>query len=112
MNDYLLMIAGSDIDSFYQIEEFPEASEVTMAQPLGKKVGGCVLNVAAVSASKGINTKVLDYLKENDEDTELLINTLKEKIQQAAITSLPMHLQYFHSPVLISLLFLLILSLF
>ena len=77
MNDYLLMIAGSDIDSFYQIEEFPEASEVTMAQPLGKKVGGCVLNVAAVSASKGINTKVLDYLKENDEDTELLINTLK-----------------------------------
>ena len=79
MNDYLLMIAGSDIDSFYQIEEFPEASEVTMAQPLGKKVGGCVLNVAAVSASKGINTKVLDYLKENDEDTELLINTLKEK---------------------------------
>ncbi|MGN1399628.1 MAG: carbohydrate kinase family protein [Erysipelotrichaceae bacterium] len=79
MNNYLLMIAGSDIDSFYQVEEFPSASEVTMAIPLGKKVGGCVLNVAAVASSKAVRTKVIDYLKQDDEDTDLLIKTLKEK---------------------------------
>lgn len=79
MDKYILMIAGSDIDTFYKTESFPSAGDVTMAEPLGKKVGGCVLNTAVVAASKGSDVKVLDCLKADDEDTDLLINTLKDK---------------------------------
>lgn len=79
MNKHILMIAGSDIDSFYQIEAFPGAGDVTMAKPLGEKVGGCVLNVAAVSASLGSDVKVLDYLKAEDEKTLWLVEELKKK---------------------------------
>ncbi len=79
MNKHLLMIAGSDIDSFYQVEAFPTAGDVTMAKPLGDKVGGCVLNVAAISASLGSEVKVLDYLKKDDEKTLWLLKELKKK---------------------------------
>lgn len=75
----MLMIAGSDIDSFYQIEAFPGAGDVTMAKPLGDKVGGCVLNVAAISAALGSKVKVLDYLKADDEKTFWLVDELKKK---------------------------------
>ncbi|MDO4377884.1 MAG: carbohydrate kinase family protein [Erysipelotrichia bacterium] len=79
MDDYILMIAGSDIDTFYKTEQFPQAGDVTMAEPLGKRVGGCVLNTAVVCAAKGSAVKVLDCLRSNDEDTDLLVETLKEK---------------------------------
>ena len=79
MNKHMLMIAGSDIDSFYQVEAFPGAGDVTMAKPLGDKVGGCVLNVAAISAALGSRVKVLDYLKKDDEKTLWLVDELKKK---------------------------------
>lgn len=76
MNDYILMIAGSDIDTFYDVEAFPGAGDVGMAVPRGQKVGGCVLNAAVVARSYGSKVKVLDYLKSDDPSTELFISTL------------------------------------
>lgn len=78
MSDYMLMIAGSDIDNFYEVEAFPSAGDVGIARPMGQKVGGCVLNVAVVARSYGSNVKVLDYLEKDSQDTELFIRTLNE----------------------------------
>ncbi len=79
MSKPILMIAGSDIDHFYDIEDFVGAGDVSMAKPVGKKIGGCVLNTAVVAASKGDQVRVIDYLKEDDKDTYLLVNGLKER---------------------------------
>jgi len=79
MNKHMLMIAGSDIDTFYQVEAFPMAGDGTMAKPLGDKVGGCVLNVAAISAALGSDVKVIDYLRADDEKTLWLVDEIKKK---------------------------------
>ena len=79
MANYLVFIAGSDIDYYYEVESFLKEGDACMATPLGRRVGGCVLNAAAVSSKLGSDVKVIDYLKENDEDTDLLINSIKEK---------------------------------
>lgn len=79
MSKPILMIAGSDIDHFYEIEDFVTAGDVSMAKPVGKKIGGCVLNTAVVAASKGDQVRVIDYLRAEDKDTELLVNGLKER---------------------------------
>ncbi|MCR5066518.1 MAG: carbohydrate kinase family protein [Erysipelotrichaceae bacterium] len=79
MRDYLLAVAGSDIDYFYRTETFLKPGDACIATPLGSKVGGCVLNVGAVAQAAGLDTVVLDYLKQDDEGTDLLISTLKEK---------------------------------
>ena len=78
MANYLVFIAGSDIDYYYEVESFLKEGDACMAKPLGKKVGGCVLNAAVTSSKLGSNVKVIDYLKENDEDTDLLIQSIKE----------------------------------
>lgn len=79
MDKPILMIAGSDIDYFYDVEAFPTAGDVSMAKVMGKKIGGCVLNTAVVMAAKGSKVRVIDYLKADDKETELLINGLKER---------------------------------
>lgn len=78
MSKYMLMIAGSDMDTFYEVEAFPSAGDVGIARPMGQKVGGCVLNVAAVASGYGSRVKVLDYLKLNDPDTDTFLKTLNE----------------------------------
>lgn len=78
MAKHLTFIAGSDIDYFYQTENFLKPGDACIVKPIDVKVGGCVLNAASVCAKLGSNVKVLDYLKEDDEDTNLIINTLKE----------------------------------
>lgn len=79
MDKSILMIAGSDIDYFYDVESFPVAGDVSMAKLVGKRIGGCVLNTAVVMAAKGSKVTVIDYLKADDKETELLINGLKER---------------------------------
>lgn len=78
MDKHLLFISGNDIDYFYEVESFLGKGDAGMAKPLYKAVGGCVLNAACVASKLGSNVKVLDYLKEEDDDTELLINSLLE----------------------------------
>ena len=79
MHDYLLAVAGSDIDHFYQTETFLKPGDACICTPLYQKVGGCVLNVGAVAQAAGLDCVVLDYLKENNGGTDLLVKTLREK---------------------------------
>ena len=76
MDKHLLFIAGNDIDYFYEVESFLGPGDVCVAKPLEKKIGGCVLNAASVCSMLGSDVKVLDYLKKDDEGTDLLINGL------------------------------------
>lgn len=77
MSKHLLFIAGSDIDYFYEIENFPMPGEAAISKYIESKVGGCVLNAASVASMLGSNTKVLDILNSEDEGTELILNALK-----------------------------------
>ena len=79
MAKHLLFIAGSDIDYFYDVESFLSQGDACLAKPLGSKIGGCVLNAASVCACLGSDVKVLDYLRENDKGTDMLLAGLKEK---------------------------------
>ena len=74
MDNYLLFIGGSDIDYFYEVETFLKKGDACIAKPLEKRVGGCVLNAACVSGSLGSNVKYIDYLKENDVDSKLIVD--------------------------------------
>ena len=78
MSKHLLFVAGSDIDYFYDVETFLGPSDACKAIPLGSKIGGCVLNAAAVSSMLGSDVKVLDCLKKDDEGSDLLIEGLKK----------------------------------
>ena len=78
MQEYILIISGSDIDYFYDIEAFLQEGEAGIAIPKDKKVGGCILNVGQVLAGFNNNVKVLDYLKEDDEDTNLLLKSMND----------------------------------
>ena len=78
MPSYLTFIAGSDIDYFYEVENFLGKGDACLTSILGTKVGGCVLNAASVCEALGSKTKVLDYLKENDEGTSLIVDTLNK----------------------------------
>ena len=78
MKDYILVISGSDIDYFYDVEAFLNEGEAGIALPVAKKVGGCVLNVGQVLSGYQENIKVLDYLKEDDIDTDLLLKSMKD----------------------------------
>lgn len=76
MDNYLTFIAGSDIDYFYEVENFLGKGDACLTKVLDTRVGGCVLNAASVCEGLGSKTFVLDYLKENDEGTKLIIDTL------------------------------------
>ena len=77
MDKHLVYIAGSAIDDFYEIETFVGEGDSTLAKPLGSKIGGCVLNAASVSAKLGSDVMVLDYLKSDDEGTQLLLQGMR-----------------------------------
>lgn len=78
MKDYILIIAGSDIDYFYDVEAFLNEGEAGIALPSDKKVGGCVLNVGQILSGYNEKVKVLDYLKEDDNDTKLLLDSMNK----------------------------------
>lgn len=73
----MIMLAGSDLDSFYHLEAFPQPGDACLAVEQGVQVGGCVLNAAAVAAAKGIPVAVADCLKADDAGTALIVDTLK-----------------------------------
>ena len=77
MSKHLLFIAGSDIDYFYEVENFPMPGEATISKYIESKVGGCILNAASVASKLGSNTKVLDILNSEDEGTTLILDALK-----------------------------------
>lgn len=79
MDKHILFLAGSDIDSFYEVDSFLGPSDACLAKPIGTKIGGCILNAAVVCSMLGSDVKVLDYLKKDDEGTDLLIEGLNNK---------------------------------
>ena len=78
MNKSLLFIGGSDIDYFYEVENFPVAGDGCLSRFKGQKVGGCVVNAGCVASSYGAAVRMLDTLKESDEGTELIVSALRE----------------------------------
>ena len=58
---YLLTILGSNIDEYYKSSIYPKEGSFSMAESLGRKVGGPPLNAACVASSRGCEVKVLDY---------------------------------------------------
>ena len=78
MNGILTIIGGSDIDTYYEVESFLQAGDACIATEEGDQIGGCVLNVGMIASRLGMNVQVLDYLKENDPGTDLLIAKMKE----------------------------------
>ena len=77
MSNSLLFIAGSDIDYFYEVNNFPNVGEAAESKFIEAKVGGCVLNAASVASMLGSDVKVLDSLNSEDEDTTLILEALK-----------------------------------
>ena len=75
-NKYLLSILGSSVDTFYEADSYPEEGDFTHARLLGSCAGGCPLNVAAVVASKGLETKALDMLGKDDDTTPFLLKEM------------------------------------
>ena len=78
MANYLTFIAGSDIDYFYEVEDFLGAGDACLAKHTEVKVGGCIINAASICSSLSSNVKVIDYLKKDDEGTNKIVNTLKD----------------------------------
>ena len=78
MKDYMVVIAGSAIDTFYNVETFLQGGDSCMAIPQGDRVGGCVLNTAAVAAGYGMDVKVLDYLQRDNAGTHLILSTMQQ----------------------------------
>ncbi|MBR2808749.1 MAG: carbohydrate kinase family protein [Erysipelotrichaceae bacterium] len=79
MAKHLTYLSGAAIDYFYEVETFLKEGDACKCVPLGKKIGGCVLNAATVSSRLGSSVKVVDYLRKNDEGTAMLLEGLKEK---------------------------------
>lgn len=79
MNNYIVTIGGTAIDDFYEVEAFLNAGDCGHAKVLERRVGGCIINAAGVMAA--LNNKVyeIDYLKENDEGTKAIINSLSSR---------------------------------
>lgn len=77
MNNYLTVISGSDIDTIYDVESFPKAGDACLAREVDTKAGGCILNVGTIASYFGAPVKVLDYLKENDPGTDLLLSSIR-----------------------------------
>lgn len=77
MSKYLLFIGGNDIDYYYEVENFLN-NGAGNAKELFKRVGGCIYNTAKVASKLGSDVKILDYLKEDDDESDELINSLKK----------------------------------
>lgn len=77
-NGYVVIVAGSAIDEYYQIETWLNAGDSCLAKPMGQKIGGCILNVGAVAAGLGMNVKVMDYLKKDNIDTYTLLKGMSD----------------------------------
>ena len=74
----LTVIAGSDIDTFYDVESFPRAGDACVAKEAGSKVGGCILNVGTIASYLGMKVRVLETLKTGDKGTELLLKSMTD----------------------------------
>lgn len=75
-DNYIVVCAGSCIDEFFEVQNWIQMGDATLAVPTATLVGGCLLNVGAVYSSYGGKTYVMDQLKEGSPDTEMLVDAM------------------------------------
>lgn len=74
MDNYLLTILGTYVDTMIQTDEYPTRGDFTHGKVVCTSAGGCPFNVAAVAASKCVNVKALEMLGKNEDSTPFLLN--------------------------------------
>ena len=77
MDNYLLTIIGSYVDTYYEVKQYPEEGDFTHTTFIGTSAGGAPFNVGAVAASKGVNVKTLDMLGKQDDTTKFILDECK-----------------------------------
>jgi len=78
MEKYLTVILGSSVDIFYRLDSYPEEGDFSHGTEVGISAGGCPLNVGCIASSRGAAVKSLDYLKKDDQATEIIVKALKD----------------------------------
>ncbi len=68
----VVMIGPPCIDEYYRLENFPEMGGKVLCSPLGKMMGGMIANAAAIIASYGVKTALVDYLNDSDTSRDII----------------------------------------
>lgn len=76
--DRIVMIGSSCIDEYYELDYVPEMGEKTVCRPLKSKVGGMIGNAAAVAASYGMDTYLMDTMNQS-ENTRIVLDDCKKQ---------------------------------
>lgn len=75
--EYVVAIGANAIDEYYSCEAWPKLGNKAIVKFLEKKVGGMIPNAAAILASYGLATCLLDTLG-GDSDTEIILDELRK----------------------------------
>ena len=78
MSDYIVVFAGSAIDEFYEVPTWVDMGSAVLAQKKDTLVGGCMLNVALVANSLGLDTRTFDWLNSTEGDSQTILNFCKD----------------------------------
>ena len=62
----IVMIGSSCIDEYYEMDHLPDLGDKAVLKFLENKVGGMIANAAAVAASYGMNTYLMDTMSGSD----------------------------------------------
>ena len=68
----IVMIGSGCIDEYYEMDYVPKLGEKTLCRFLGAKVGGMIGNAAAVAASYGMETYLMDSINRSASSEKVL----------------------------------------
>ena len=78
MNDYIVVFAGSAIDEFYNVPTWVDMGSAVITDKTATLVGGCMLNVALVANSLGLDTRTFDWLNSTEGDSQIILDFCKD----------------------------------
>lgn len=78
--DRIVMIGSGCIDEYYELSYVPEMGEKTICKPLKSIVGGMIGNAAAVAASYGMDTYLMDTMNQSANSQLVLDDCRKQNI--------------------------------
>ncbi|OUQ20136.1 hypothetical protein B5E84_05215 [Lachnoclostridium sp. An14] len=76
----MVMIGSGCMDEYYEMDFVPELGEKVCCDFLGEKVGGMIGNAAAVAASYGMNTYLMDTVNGNEKARQVLADFEKSGV--------------------------------
>lgn len=76
----IVMIGSGCIDEYYELSYVPEMGEKTICKPLKSIVGGMIGNAAAVAASYGMDTYLMDTMNQSANSQLVLDDCRKQNI--------------------------------